>query len=124
MPQIRRIRLENGMFLEAPFFDELLVSNDYGHLSKDFEAHALWHYLCLAMKASAAAKANFVDENERSLVWNKESAKALFISIANVHQVSPAKMVKFWDMVDNQRRALGNGSEDLSGEYKFKYWGH
>lgn len=126
MPQIRRIPLGNGVVFEAPFFHELLPgSNEYtGVLSRDFEAHALWHYLGAAMQAYEMAKNNIVYEDDLSRKFDRETARNLFISICNVHQVSPAKTVRFWDMIDSQRRALGAGSEDLPAEYKFRYWGN
>jgi hypothetical protein len=125
MALMRKIKHGN-LTMEAPFFVELLTSenSDTARLSSDHEAHALWHYLGAASTALRAAQNNFVYEDDRSLIFTKETARALFIAIANVHQVEPGKMVKFWDMIDRQRVALGAGSEDLPAEMKFKYWGH
>lgn len=109
---------------ECPFYDELLPSStDYGRLTRDLECHALWNYYGMAKLAFDRAKKNLVADDERSLVFNVTTARQLFTSIANTHGVSPDKMVKFWDVIQRQRIALGGG-EDLPVEFQFRYWGN
>lgn len=109
--------------MEAPFFNELLMSEDAGCLSRDLPCHALWHYYGLACIQFRRAERNLVDETERSEIFDETRARALFISIANQHMVEPEQMVKYWNFVDNQRRAMG-GDEILPERFKFKFTGH
>lgn len=118
----------NGLFVtfECPFYNELLpAENEYGRLPRDFEAHALWQYWGLATIAFLRAKANLVDESELSLKFRPDpEARALFNSVANIHGVSPSKMIRYWDVVERQRMALGGTSTELPEEFKFKFWGN
>ena len=125
MVMIRHHRPEGGpVIMECPFFDELIkFRNEAGRLPENLEAHALWHYYCLAASNYERAKKNLVDESELSLSFTQEQARVLFQSIANVHGVKPSDMSHYWDCIDQQRMAL-KSDEVLPERFKFKYWGH
>lgn len=110
--------------MHAPYFDTLLRSSaEDGRLSREPECHALWYYYGMATKAYNDAKDNVVLEEDASRVFNRDVAKQLFTSIANMYQVKPADMVKFWPIVQMQRIALG-ANDTLPAEFRFEYWGH
>lgn len=110
-----------NMTFECPFFNEFVIPN--GALTSDFEAHALWHYYGIALKAYDMAKANAVYEDELSRLFTIETARILFMNTANQHGVSPAKMVNFWPMIHRQRIAMGGGDQ-LPEQFQFRYWGN
>jgi hypothetical protein len=116
---------EMSVTFECPYYDHLLPANDFDHgrLTRDLECHALWHYACLAMTQYERAKRNIVEESELSLIFDVQAARNLFLSVANNHGVSPGKMVRFWDVINRQRLALGGG-QDLPDEFKFRFWGN
>lgn len=112
------------MIMHGPYFTDLLRANsEIGRLSREAEAHSLWYYYILATKAYNDAKDNVVLEEDASRVFNRDVAKQLFTSIANMYQVKPADMVKFWPIVQQQRIALG-ANDTLPSEFKFEFWGH
>lgn len=110
---------------ECPYYAELLPSEnpETGRLSRDLECHALWQYYGLALYQYNRAKSNLVEESELSLHFTSKDARELFLSVAKNHNVRPDQMVKFWDVVNRQRLALGSG-DDLPSELKFRFWGN
>jgi len=110
--------------MQFQYFDQLLRSNaENGRLTREFECHALWHYYVLACASYDAAKKNFVEESDLSRVFNDETAKNIFLGVANNYGVKPADMVKFWPIIHQQRIALG-GDDNLPRRFQFEYWGH
>lgn len=105
---------------ECPFYQEFLEPD--GALNRDYEAHALWDYYCMALTAQKRAKANLVYEDELSLRWDIGIARNLFQTTANKHGVRPDRMVKYWPMIERQRFRMG-GSDDLPDQFKFHFWG-
>lgn len=122
MPDILKHKV-GSVTMEAPYFSELLMSEENGRLPQDPVAHALWYYYYLATNQYLRAKANIVEENELSLIFNRETAENIFASVANMYGVESAKMIRFWDIVDKQRIALKMDNA-LPEEFKFKFWGN
>lgn len=112
----------SGRTVEAPYYVELLMDKENGRLSRDPEAHALWHYFGIASIAYKKYKENIVYEDEPS---HEFKARDLFVAVSRMYAVSPEKMVRYWDQVIRQRMALGLCSdEDLPEQYRFRFWSH
>lgn len=123
---ITRIRFENmgGMRLqlESPYFDQLVRSNapdGKGRLPQDVAAHALWHYFCVASNAWYNETCGLVYEGERDHRFNP---KETFESIAKVHGVKPEEMSRYWNVIEQQRLALGlSQNAELPERFKFRF---
>lgn len=114
------VKMQLGPFImEVQYFEEYLYSND-GKIPADMAAHALWYYYICAMNNYVRAKKNLVYEDEPSIIWNMDRARALLQSIANLYGVPVEKMIRFWDCCEAQRIALGGG-DTLPEEFKFKF---
>lgn len=121
----RSIQTPGGtMIMTFAFFDQLLRSNsEIGRLTREHECHALWYYYCIATKAYNDAQMNIVDEEDRSRIFDRETARNMFGSVANMYGVSPAAMVRFWPIIHQQRIAMG-GVDGLPDQFKFAFWGN
>lgn len=125
MPSTRLVRMGMVNF-HAVYFDEL-VSNPAdpfhnGRLPQDLEAHGLWMYYTLASKNLKAAKENLVYEDERSRHFDVPRARALLESISFQYGSTPARLVRYWEAVDQQRRALGfSENADLPAVMRFRF---
>lgn len=123
---ITRIRFEHkgGMRLqlESPYFDQLVRNSDpdgKGRLPTDVAAHALWHYYCVASVAWHNEVHGLVYEGERDHSFN---AKECFESIAKVHGVPPQDMSRYWNVILQQRIALGlTSNAELPERFKFRF---
>lgn len=122
MPDILRHKV-GSIWMEAPYFTELLMTEERGCLPQDPAAHALWYYYYLATLQYLRAKANIVEESELSELFNRERAENILASVANMYGVKSAKMVRFWGEIEKQRKAL-KMDDALPGEFKFKFWGN
>lgn len=122
MPDILRHKI-GPIWMEAPYFTELLMTEEKGCLPQDPAAHALWYYYYLATQQCLRAKANIVEESERSEEFNRERAENIFASVANMYGVESTKMVRFWDEIEKQRRTL-KMDDVLPEQFKFKFWGN
>ena len=125
MPSIRHIKY-GPVTMEAHYYDELLSNAadpfHVGRLPRDIEAHALWSYFILASINLKNAKENLVYENERSRFFDVPKARALMESIALQYGTVPSRMVRYWEAVDQQRRALGfNENADLPAAMRFRF---
>ena len=125
MPSTRLIRMGPVSF-HAVYFDELLSQPSdplhVGRLPQDLEAHALFQYYVLASKAFKEAKDNLVYEDEKSRVFPLERARRLLESVAFMYGTTPSRMVRYWEAIDAQRRALGfNSNADLPVQYRFRF---
>jgi len=107
----------------APYFDELLIdASPEGRLTRDPVCHALFYYNLLAAKNLKEAKDCLVDEKELSPVFGVKEARKLLESIAFMYGTTPGAMVRYWDVVDKQRRAMGASSNaDLPHAMRFKW---
>lgn len=123
---ITRIRFEHkgGMRLqlESPYFDQLLRDGSpdgKGRLPRDIAAHALWHYYCVASTAWDKEVHGLVYEGELD---HKFDPKATFESIAKVHGVPPQDMSRYWNVIEQQRIALGlSQNAELPERFKFRF---
>lgn len=125
MPSTRAVRMGPITF-HAVYYDELLSNPmdpfHVGRLPADLEAHALWHYYVLASVNLKNAKENLVYEDERSRFFDVPRARKLLESISFQYGTTPAKMVRYWEAVDQQRRALGfNENADLPAAMRFRF---
>ena len=108
----------------APYFDELVEGklNPQGRLPKNHVAHALFYYNLIAAKNLDEAKKNLVYEHELSKKFEVADARRLIESVAFMYNTTPGEMVRFWDVVDAQRRALGsNQNADLPHAMRFRF---
>lgn len=125
MPSTRQIRMGPVTF-QAVYYDELVANPadplHNGRLPRDLEAHGLWMYYVLACKNLKAAGENIVYENELSLKFDVPGARRLLETIAFTYGTTPARMVRYWEAVEAQRRALGfNENAELPAAMKFRF---
>lgn len=114
-------RQQGDVVFDAPFFQMLLQGQENGRLPRDIAAHALWHYFCLAAKAMSRAKYNLVYEDELSARFDEGIARNIFQGVAMIHGVYPRDMGRYWEVVRQQRIALGLSSNaDLPPRFQFK----
>jgi len=122
------LRIPHGpVTFTPPYFHEYV----FGHkdaiagkckLPEDKGAHALFYYNLLAYKNLQEAKENLVYEDEPSRFFPLEKARKLLESIAVMYAVTPGEMVRYWDAVIAQRRALGfSENADLPHRYRFRF---
>jgi hypothetical protein len=110
----------------AVYYDELLSQPadpfHNGRLPSDMEAHALWHYYVQACINLKKARENLVYENEQSLSFDVMAARRLLESISFIYGTTPSRMVRYWDAVEAQRRALGfTENADLPHAMRFRF---
>lgn len=107
----------------APYFDEFVIgASPEGRLPRDPNAHALFYYNLLAAKNLDDAKKCLVDERELSPVFGVPQARKLLESVAFLYDTTPGAMVRYWDVVDKQRMAMGaNSNADLPHAMRFRF---
>lgn len=84
-------------------------NNEKGRLPRDLAAHALWHYFGLASCAYYEHKHKLVYEGELDVAF---LGAQLMRSVAFMYDVEPRDMMRYWDVIIQQRRALGLSGED------------
>jgi len=122
MPVERHIRFEispgRHITMVAPYFNELLQTQEYGVLPREPAAHALWHYFCVVSGAYRKHKENMVLEDDPSIGFHP---RELFEGIARQHCVPIAEMCKYWDVVNRQRVALRlDPHDDIPESFKYR----
>lgn len=126
MPSVRIVRMGPINF-HAPYYDELLSNPadpfHNGRLPQDLECHALWNYYVQACMNLKNAKENLVYEDDPlSRYFDVPRARRLMESIAFIYGTTPARMVRYWDAVEAQRRALGfTDNADLPHAMRFRF---
>jgi hypothetical protein len=125
MPSVHTIKMGPVNF-RAPYFDELLSNPmdplHVGRLPADINAHGLFYYFVLASQAYKGAKDNLVYEDELSKRFDVTRARRMLESVAFMYGTTPSRLVRFWDAVDAQRRALGfNPNADLPDQFRFRF---
>lgn len=125
MPSTRQVKMGPVTF-HAQYFDEL-ISNPadpfhVGRLPRDLDCHALWYYYILACKNLKEAQQNLVYEDELSRKFDVPAARRLLESIAFQYGSTPARIVRYWEAVEAQRRALGfTDNADLPHAMRFRF---
>lgn len=125
MPSIVPVRIGPVTF-HATYYDELISNPSdpfhVGRLPRDLPCHGLWHYYILAYQNWKNAQENLVYEDERSRFFDVRKARTLLENISIQYGAAPAQLVRYWDAVDAQRRALGfTQNADLPHEFRFRF---
>lgn len=124
MPIKRKLAGPGGAQFEVVYFPELIAggANINGRLPPDLGAHALFWYYILAIKGLEEAKKNLVYETELSRTFDVNKARKLLESISFTYGLTPSQVVRYWDAVEAQRRALGYSiNAELPAVLKFRY---
>lgn len=132
MPTIRNLVTKiagRRVVFQAPYYIELVhdrITDEYGdsayitngRLPRDIEAHALWHYFCVASLAFRTSRENLVEDSELSVSFKPDQ---IFRSIAQQYQVSPTTMGNYWPIIEIQRIALGlTNDDDIPTQFKYR----
>jgi hypothetical protein len=123
MPSLIYTKFSSGEFhftLEARYFDELLMDKENGRLYRDPACHALWYYNYLATQQYLRAKANIVDEEDLSLIFDRQRAETIMAQVAQMYGTTPTQMIKYWDNVEKQMAVLGY-TNNLPEQFHFKF---
>lgn len=115
-----------GMTFEVPVYYELIPQepgcDPRGVMPTELAAHALWYYYLTASLNLRNESENMVEESDRSRLFPVDRARKLLESISFMYGFQPAQVVRFWDAIDKQRRALGiDQNAELPAAYKFRF---